>query len=166
MFLSTLVIGVSAMFLIQHPVTNAVKQAPSSPESSGEKLPTLKRSASNEMISSNTTVPVLNEEAIELARFIYNAKWSTSLSLSYTILSLSVIALLSRALDEPKSLMITNRYVRLAPRIGFVVVALCIPIDRDMIAINYLGILTSGLLFLTVWELSASLERSGGIVEP
>ena len=139
MFHATLILGVGVVFIVQNPLNNAIAPSP----------------------ADNPT-----PEEIALAFFIFNAKWSTSVSLSVTMICLSVIATLSRSLDKPGSLKVTSRYVRLLPRLGLIIVAICLPIDQSMRGVNFLGILVlmlSGCLF---WEWYASLESDGGIFEP
>ena len=144
MFLSTLTLEVSAVFLIQHPTANAIR--PQHPEGEAE--------------------PENSEEMSDLATYIYTAKWSVATSLTFTMLCLTTIALSNRSLDRPGSLMITNRYLRLAPRVALIVIALCLPIQRAMESLTFLGILAAVLLFVRLWEVIASLEHAGGIIEP
>ena len=136
-------LGVSVLYLVEHAAKNAVK--PTEAEGLGEEE---------------------FKEASDIAYFVFNAKWSAAISLTGTVLCLSAIALLNRSLDPPKTLMVTNRYIRLAPRILLMAVVLCLPLVREMQAIVFLGIIAILLSVEMIWELSVSLERSGGIVEP
>ena len=97
---------------------------------------------------------------------MYTAKWTASSTLSLVLIALTAIALLSRSLDIPGSLKFSNRYVRMLPRVLVVIVALCLPIDRRMNAVVYLGILVSLVIPCLMWEWAASLEHDGGFIEP
>lgn len=76
------------------------------------------------------------------------------------------IALLSRSLDRKKSLKISNRYVRLLPRMLLVAIVICLPIERSMAASTFLAIVVSLLLVCLIWEWIVSLEHDGGVFEP
>ena len=114
MFHSTLILGVSILFLVQHPTSNALP--PADPSDTG---------------------------AADVAKIMYEAKWTVSVGLSTTIFCLSNIAILSRSLDKPGSLKVTSRYLRLAPRLALVVIAMCLPINRSLISIVFLGVLVA-----------------------
>ena len=139
MFHATLILGVGVVFIVQNPTDNAVPPPP-------EDNPT--------------------PEKIDLARFMLNAKWTTSISLAATVICLSALALLSRSLDKPGSLKITNRYLRLLPRLGLIAVTLCLPIVNSMKGVVFLGILVTMLGSCLFWEWYASLESDGAIFEP
>ena len=76
------------------------------------------------------------------------------------------IALLSCSLDKKGNLKISNRYVRLLPRMLVVVIVVCLPIDRNMAASIFLSIIVSLLLVCLFREWIVSLERDGGVFEP
>ena len=136
---STLILGVSSVPLIQNPYINAGK-----PLVDGR---------------DGTSDP-------ELTQIIYTAKWAVSISLSIAVTCQSGIALLSRSLDPKGSLKISNRYVRLLPRLLVVAVVTCLPIDRNMPGATFLFIIVLALFGSLIWEWFVSLERGGGFLEP
>ncbi len=142
MFHATIVLGVSVLFLTQHPQNNAIK-------------PELPPDPSDDQKSAAT-----------LAVLMSKAEWCVSVSFSVTTLCLSIIALLSRSLDKPGTLKMTNRYIRLLPRLILIIVALCLPINGYLYGVTFLGILMGLLALCLLWEWFASLEREGGIFEP
>ena len=137
---STLILGVSSVPLIQNPGVNAEP-----PRLQDQRIP-----ASDSDLS-----PVIS-----------TAKWAVSISLSITVACQTGIALLSRSLDRKGSLKISNRYVRLLPRLVLVVIVMCLPIDRHMVASSFMGIVVSLLLVCMFWEWIVSLESDGGLFEP
>lgn len=100
------------------------------------------------------------------ALIIYSAKWSVSISLSIAIICQTGIALLNRSLDGKGSLKISNRYVRMLPRMLVVAVVICLPVDRSMSGKIFLGIIVLLLFGCLFWEWIVSLERDGGLFEP
>ena len=137
---STLVLGVSSVPLIQNPYFNA----------------------ENGRIGDGSTTA----SDPQLASSINSAKWVVSVSLSITVTCQTGIALLSRSLDRKGSLKISNRYVRLLPRLLVVAIVLCLPIDRKMPANAFMSIVVSLLFLCLFWEWVVSLERDGGVFEP
>lgn len=137
---STLILGVSSVPLIQNPNVNADKP----------------------QIEDRSTTA----SDSDLASIIYNAKWVVSISLSIAVTCQTGIALLNRSLDRKGSLKISNRYVRLLPRVLVIAVVLCIPIDRGMTGRTFMAIIVCVLLFCLHWEWVVSLERDGGLFEP
>ena len=137
---STLILGVSSVPLIQNPNTNANKP----------------------LIEDRST----SASDPRLASIISSAKWAVSISLSITVVCQTGIALLSRSLDRKGSLKISNRYVRLLPRMLVVAIVLCLPIDRNMAASTFMSIVGSLLLVCLFWEWIVSLQRDGGVFEP
>lgn len=100
------------------------------------------------------------------ALIIYSAKWSVSISLSIAIICQTGIALLSRSLDRKGSLKISNRYVRMLPRMLVVAIVICLPIDRSMSGNIFMSIIVTLLFGCLFWEWVVSLERDGGLFEP
>ena len=137
---STLILGVSSVPLIQNPGVNA-----EAPRLEGRSL-----TASDSDLSS----------------VVSTAKWVVSISLSITVACQTGIALLSRSLDTKGSLKISNRYVRLLPRLVLVAIVMCVPIDQRMVASSFMGIVVSLLLICMFWEWIVSLESDGGFFEP
>ena len=139
MFHSALILGVAVVFIVQHPRVNAVKPPPEDNPS---------------------------PEELANAKFMLNAKWSTSVALSIVIICLSSIATLSRSLDRPGTLKVTNRYLRLLPRLNIVIVAMCLPIGKSIKGVTHLAVLVAMLSGTLTWEWYASLESDGGLFEP
>ena len=137
---STLVLGVSCVPLIQNPNLNADK--------------------------SHIQGRSISASDPQLTFIVYSAKWAVSASLCITVICQTCIALVSRSLDRKRSLKISNRYVRLLPRILLVAIVIYLPIDRGMAASTFLAIVVSLLLVCLIWERIVSLERDGGIFEP
>lgn len=137
MFGSTLILGVSAVFLIQH-----------------------------DDVPLNSRVNIADGFDLQLMESMYCAKWTVSATLSMIILWQTIIALLSRSLDHKGSLKIDNRYLRLLPRLLVISVTSCLPLAQMMRVTAYLGILAAMLLLCLLWEWTVSLERAGGIFEP
>lgn len=107
-----------------------------------------------------------DEAAHKLAIAMHSAKWTASTTLSLVLFNQAYIALLNRSLDRPRTLMVSNRYLRMFPRLLVVVIALCLPIDEAMSGVIYLGILSAILTPCLLWEWVVSLEYGGGLVEP
>ena len=102
----------------------------------------------------------------KIGQIIFFAKWTVSISLSIAVTCQTGIALLSRSLDRKGSLKVSNRYVRLLPRLLVVAITLCLPVDRHMMGITFLTIVVFLLLGCLYWEWFVSLERDGGLFEP
>ncbi len=79
---------------------------------------------------------------------------------------MTVKALLNRSLDGPHSLLVSNRYIRMAPRGFVIIVAMCLPIKTDMTITVALGSLLALLLPLILWEYVAAMETGSRIFEP
>ena len=139
LFGSTLILGVTVVFLIQHINDSAV-------ESSG-------------------TEGSRDGSTTHQATAIYAAKWTISVSLSLALMNQTLIALLNRSLDPPGTLKIDNRHLRLLPRILLIPILLCLPISKDISILSFLGSVSGLLLVCLQWEWWSSLERGGGIIE-
>lgn len=143
MFHSTLIISVGVAFFLANPEANAVTPTK---ETDGGVEP--------------------SEEMLRLARNMYTAKWVVAVSFATTVLSLTIIALLSKSLDEPGTCKVQNRYVRLGPRLGLVVVALLLPLHLEMAGSLYLTTVAMLMWAVLIWEWVATLEKGGGLLEP
>lgn len=139
MFQSALILGVSVVYIVQHPLQNASQPPP-------EDNPSPEELADTNLMS--------------------KAKWCLGTTFTMTILLLFAIATMCRSLDKPGSLKVTNRYLRLLPRLSLVVLALCLPLKRSMAGSSFLAILVGVLGPVLFWEWYASLEKSGAIFEP
>ncbi|KIW27391.1 uncharacterized protein PV07_07132 [Cladophialophora immunda] len=102
----------------------------------------------------------------DLPRYLYRAVWTCATSLGVIMLSLTALALLDTSLDEPATLKINNRYIRLAGRVVYIIVVVCVPATPHIDARLFLGIAAATLLGVTVWEWNVGLDRGGALVEP
>ena len=136
-FGETLIFGVSATYLLEHPT------------------------------ATSKTLPEDAPEALKRQQFILgSARWTTGATLAMVLVKQSVIALMNKSLDDPGSMKVSNRYIRLMPRALVVIIALCLPIADDLTSLSYLGIIVACLMACLLWEWCASLEKSGGLIEP
>ena len=101
----------------------------------------------------------------ELPHYMYRAIWTCAISTSTVMLCLTIIALLDKSLDEPGTLKITNRYIRLSMRMVFMIVVLCMPIAHVGTQL-FLGMTAMMLLVVGIWEWNVSLDQGGALIEP
>ncbi|KAJ9611531.1 hypothetical protein H2200_004715 [Cladophialophora chaetospira] len=101
----------------------------------------------------------------ELPRYVHRAVWTCASSVSAVMFSLTIIALMDKSLDEPGTLKIDNRYIRLSMRIVFMVATLCIPLAHVSSQL-FLGMVAMMLFVVGVWEWNVSLDRGGALIEP
>ena len=104
----------------------------------------------------------------ELAILTQDAIWTISISLCVALSSMTGLQLCDKPLDPPGTLKINNRYVRLAPRIPFLAITLCLPLVQDFQhnPFTMVGVLALLTISLMIWETSASMEAGGGLLEP
>jgi hypothetical protein len=103
--------------------------------------------------------------AEELSHYIQRAIWTAASSLSTSVICMTVIALLDKSMDEPKTLKVDNRYIRLSMRAVFVVVVQTIPAAQIGSQL-FLGMAALMLFVVSVWEWNAGLDYGGQFVEP
>jgi hypothetical protein len=118
----------------------------------------------NDKISSAITEDITDPEAA-IERSTHSAVWSASTALALTLFCMTCVALLNRALDKPHTLVVSSRWIRLAPRIPAVVLIMCLPL------MHLTGSRWCGLAFIIVyivflWETFAGLEKGWRWVEP
>lgn len=101
----------------------------------------------------------------ELNDYIQRAIWTCASSVSVVMLSLTIIALLDTSLDEPGTLKISNRYIRLSMRVVYMAVVLTLPLAH-VSATLFLGMVAMMLLVVSIWEWNVSLDRGGALIEP
>lgn len=94
------------------------------------------------------------------------AHWTVSAALSAALVCMTAVTLLNRCLDGPGTLLISNRYIRLAPRLMLVVVLMCLPIKTDITSKVFLLIILVMMLVVNFWEHVVALENGGGLFEP
>ncbi|EXJ72379.1 uncharacterized protein A1O5_04883 [Cladophialophora psammophila CBS 110553] len=102
----------------------------------------------------------------DLPRYLYRAVWTCASSLGIIMLSMTALALLDKSLDEPGTLKVNNRYIRLSGRVVYIAVIVCVPATPHMDARLFLGIAAFMLLAVTVWEWNVGLDRGGALIEP
>ncbi|KIX96841.1 uncharacterized protein Z520_07561 [Fonsecaea multimorphosa CBS 102226] len=102
----------------------------------------------------------------DLPLYLYRAVWTCATSLGVIMLSMTALALLDKSLDEPATLKINNRYIRLAGRIVYIIVIPCVPAAHNIDADLFLGIAAFMLLGVTVWEWNVGLDKGGALIEP
>lgn len=101
-----------------------------------------------------------------VTNYIHNAVWTCASSISVVIMSMLALAFLDLPLDNPGTLRIDNRYIRMGGRVVYVTLIMCLPIKTNINPAVFLGIAGAGLVILTTWEWNSSLEKGGGFVEP
>lgn len=102
----------------------------------------------------------------QIYHYTYNAVWTCASSLAIVVLSMLVLALLEKPLDKPGTLKIDNRYIRMAGRVIYIVLVLCLPIKSHINPALFLGLAGAGLVVMTGWEWNSSLEKGGSFIEP
>jgi low temperature requirement protein LtrA len=112
---------------------------------------------------------VLEEQQIpdsEIPHYMYNAVWTSAVSLAIIIFSMTGLALLDKSLDEPGSLRINNRYIRLGGRLVYIIVILSVPATTNIDARLFLGIAALMLVVVTSWEWVVCMDRGSAFIEP
>ena len=142
MYHATLILGVSIIFIVEHPITNALTPK-------GDEAPTFGE--------------VETERGLE--QFMNSAKWSVAVSLSTVVTCQTLLALLSRSLDRPGTMKIDNRYIRLSARLIVVAVTMFLPLVRHMVGSVMLAILLALLTGCVLWEGIVCLDKNGTIIE-
>ena len=102
----------------------------------------------------------------EVRVYTSNAIWTCSTSLAIIIFSMLVLALLDTPLDKPGTLRVDNRYIRLAGRVFYIIVILCVPATPSIGVQLFLGIAGCMLVLLMLYEWNTCLEKEGGFIEP
>jgi len=87
------------------------------------------------------------------------ARWTISGALSSTLLLMTGKALLNRSLDPRETLLVNNRYLRMAPRLAVSVVVICLPIKHNIDTTAFLGIIVGLLQLLISLEYMAGMEK-------
>jgi hypothetical protein len=119
----------------------------------------------SDLTSSTSSDEASDEEKI-LQHLVYVAMWTVSASLTISLQALTVLAVLNKSLDPPKTLIVNNRYVRLAPRMAAVPVVVCLPVGQHLLPGSFIGILAAVMYFLIMWEKICTIEHGGAIFEP
>jgi len=142
LFHALLILAASILFLVQH--SNATADV----------TPGITERATSEAVTPK-----------EEARFTKGALWSSSISLSVVLFTMTSIALLDRPLDKPKTLIINSRLIRLAPRVPAIVVICCLPLIDGLSGGAWTGGAASILYIVYTWEWIASLEKGFTLYE-
>jgi hypothetical protein len=75
-------------------------------------------------------------------------------------------SLLNRGLDNPGTLLVDSRYIRMAPRAVACVIIMCLPAVNDISPSTFFGIILALLQCLILWEVVASMEKGAKWFEP
>jgi hypothetical protein len=121
-------------------------------------------------INRNSNLPVNTEESDldneEYAMLKFRGLWDIATSLSIIMLSCTMIALLDKSHDPPKTHLVDNRLIRLSGRFVYIIIICLVLIDTEMNEYLYLGICSIGMSMLLLFETVASLERPARFFEP
>lgn len=151
LFAFALLIGITFVFLLEHPNGSAVKPHAEGGAGGGGTAGGIEGRSEDEI-------------ALQFVVAIYAAKRTVSITLALILMNQTLVALLNRSVDPPGALKINNRYLRLLPRMLLIPVV-CLPIDRHMTSLTFLGIVSGLLLICLPWEWWASLQRDRRILE-
>lgn len=136
------------MFIVEHPGINAIN-----PRSENESDPD--ETAALESVKTERT----------LEQFMYSAKWTVAVTLAGTVSCMTLLTVLSHSLDRPGTKKIDNRFMRMAGRLGVVVLALCLPVKESMSGSTMIGIDLAALGTCSIWEWAAAVDKDGGFIE-
>ncbi|KAI9830726.1 MAG: hypothetical protein M1819_005390 [Sarea resinae] len=108
-----------------------------------------------------------HDEVVEAATTVLTAQYTASITLAASLLLMAVIALLNASRDPPGTLLVGNRYVRLAGRVVAAVVLCVLPLPHvRMAGRRYLPVVVGLLYSCMLWEWIAGLERGARWLEP
>lgn len=102
----------------------------------------------------------------ELAHVLKAAKWTAAVALGGTLFLMTFICLLNKPMDQPRTLLINNRYVRLAPRVAVATAIVCLAIKSNMPVRGLVSINVALLFSVVLWEWVAGLEKGAKLFEP
>jgi hypothetical protein len=94
------------------------------------------------------------------------AHWTISASLDATLVWMTLKSLLHRSLDTPGTLLVDNRYLRMAPRAVVCVIVICLPAIEGISPYTFLGVIVGMLQLLIQWEGVAAMEKGAKLFEP
>lgn len=94
------------------------------------------------------------------------AKWTATTSLGIALFCFTAKDLLNKCLDRPGTLLIDNRYIRLAPRIILACILVCINIGDPLSPQSLISVVMSMIWVVGVWEWISGLEKGARLVEP
>lgn len=77
-----------------------------------------------------------------------------------------ILALLDTPRDPPGTLRVNNRYIRMSGRVLYAVLIIALCAAERLSEYWYLGIACTGLVWLILWEWTASMDRGGKFIEP
>ena len=86
-------------------------------------------------------------------------------TLAIILASLLALALLNRPLDPPHTLLVNNRYIRMAPRAGAVVLCAALTAVNWSYSLTPLGVCCIVVWAVLNWEWCAGMETNGGLIE-
>jgi len=108
-------------------------------------------------------IPIAGDE---LEMFTLRAIWNLAISVSVIMLSMTCQALLDKPLDPPGTLLVDNRYLRLAARIIYIIVVMCLPVKKNITEGAFLAVCGIGLSCVMAYEWTVSLEMPAKMLEP
>jgi hypothetical protein len=118
----------------------------------------------NDKIPSDDAEDVSDAEAI-VKKETNRALWAASASLALTLLTMTCVALLNRSLDKPGTLVISSRWVRLAPRGPAIVLIMCLPLFH-ISGSTWCGTACLIVYAEFLWEWFGGLEKDWKWLEP
>jgi hypothetical protein len=123
-------------------------------------------SSSLEARQEGSSTPETAEEEVMIGRFAHYALWVASVTMGQVMFCMTAISLLNRNLDGPKTLVINNRLLRIAPRLPATAFIVCLPLIPGMNGAIWCGATTSVLYGVFMWEWIAGLEKDWKLFEP
>lgn len=94
------------------------------------------------------------------------AKWTVGAGLAAVLLCMTLRTLLNRPFDNPGTLLIDNRFARLAPRLAVVAVSFGLPAVTSLGVGSFLGTIMGMLQFVVFWEFIVGMEKGAKLFEP
>ncbi|CZR61497.1 uncharacterized protein PAC_11394 [Phialocephala subalpina] len=147
-FAALLILAASVLFLVEHPGARTSTETTTTTEAAAKRQ-------ESELLPES-----------EVPHFTLYALWSASIALGTTIFGITIIALLNRPLDKPKTLLVNSRRIRMAPRLPAIALIVCLPLFKSLNAGSWCGVSTSILYVVFLWEWMAGMERNWQILEP
>jgi hypothetical protein len=160
LFANILILGVAIRFLL---LNDTIKPSSSKTDISSERLLRLREEGDTSASSSSEES---SEEGAVLQHLVYTAIWTAAISLATSLQCMVSLALLNKTLDRPKTLIVNNRYVRLAPRMAAVPIIACLPIGQHILPGSMIGYLAVIMYILIMWEKICTMEHGGALFEP
>lgn len=122
-------------------------------------------------VNRNSNTPIDSGEAKDLSEEEYDvlrirALWDIGASLSVIVFGYTCQALLDKPLDQPGTLMVNSRHLRLIGRPIYIFVILIVLLKADLNVYLYMGICGIGISNVLLYESICGLERPARFLEP